>query len=125
MLHTRQRQVRTKRTTLELETKRFTGQLDIMMQQFQSSFLFDPNPYDARTAKVRKSADAAKRHEKFAVLSGDRGKSGSEVVNSAVGHVAEELQRKMQAFFARPRRFRRRVPKRRRGSNHLRADVGR
>ena len=77
VLHARQREVRTKRPSLDLEPQRFAGHLDVVMQQLQPRFLLDAHPYDASPPKVRKGADSAERSSASSrccpATAGDRG----------------------------------------------------
>ena len=57
--HSRQRDVRSKRPTLDLESRLLARQLEVVVQQLESRLLLYPDPYDPCPPKVRKGADLA------------------------------------------------------------------
>ena len=102
MLHARQREMRTKRTTLDLESDGFTGNLHVVMKQLEARVLSNADPYDASPPKVWESANPANVHHELAMPSRDRREDIFDLADAFVGLLAEELEGEMNLWLANP-----------------------
>jgi len=100
-----------KRTAVDLEPNRFTGNLYVVMQQLESRILSNADPYDASSPKVRERPDTANVHHELAVPSRHRREDVFDLADSLVRLIAEELEGEMEERLANPGELRSAVTK--------------
>ena len=117
--------MRTKRTTLDFESNRFTSNLHVVMEQLEPRVLSNADPYDASPTKVREGADSADIHHELAVPSSYRCQRVFDLTESLVGLIAEEFEREVKQRLAHPRELRRAITERRCRFDDIATHVGR